>query len=138
MPQKSRRMKNSTSNCYQQRGDQPRILSPALDETEENNYFDRKWNMNQVDPRPHLNEDDKSVISSFEHIDHEDKGHWCTDSYTIANRISKLYKGQDDDIFIFSRERSISESEKEEEQKDIKAPNNILLHHFNFKISEFH
>ena len=64
--------------------------------------------MNQVNPRPDLNEDNKSVISSFEHIDNE-IGHWCTDSYIIANRISKLYKGQDDDIFIFSRERSISE-----------------------------
>ena len=64
--------------------------------------------MNQVNPRPDLNEDNKSVISSFEHIDYG-LGHWCTDSYIIANRISKLYKGQDDDIFIFSRERSISE-----------------------------
>ena len=38
---------------------------------------------------------------------------WCSATFTIANRMSKLYLGQDDDIFIFARDRTVPEQEKE-------------------------
>ena len=38
---------------------------------------------------------------------------WCTETFTIANRMSKLYLGQDNDIFIFSRDRTVPEPKNE-------------------------
>ena len=58
--------------------------------------------MNEVNPDPIMNENKKSVIASFEHIDNE-AGFWCTESFTVTNRISRLYKGVEDEIYIFSR-----------------------------------
>ena len=52
----------------------------------------KEWKMNEVNPDPIMNENKKSVIASFEHIDNE-AGFWCTESFTVTNRISRLYKG---------------------------------------------
>ena len=72
--------------------------------------------MKEVNPDPILNENKKSVIASFEHVD-DGTGFWCTESFTITNRISRLYKGQDNEIYLFSRAGPTSESEWKHGQK---------------------
>ena len=67
----------------------PRFLSPKF--VEEGEKFYKKWDMNQVDPDPVLNENKKSVIASFEHLNQEKDEYWCKEAFTIAKRISKLY-----------------------------------------------
>ena len=78
--------------------------------------------MEQVNPDAAGNQVNKSIISSYEHIDDE-SGYCCTKSFTIANRFSRLYKGQDGDIYIFAREHPITEDS---------VTNNIQLHVFKF------
>ena len=62
----------------------------SLSDTFEEKYpkFYKKWDMNQVNPDPVLNESKKSIISSFEHMYHGVNEYWCTESVTIANRMS--------------------------------------------------
>ena len=78
--------------------------------------------MEQVNPDAAGNQLNKSIISSYEHIDDE-SGYCCTKSFTITNRFSRLYKGQDGDIYIFAREHPITEDS---------VTNNIQLHVFKF------
>ena len=85
-------------------------------ENENHNDAWKEWKMKEVNPEPILNENKKSVIASFEHIDDE-AGFWCTESFTITNRISRLYKGQDSEIYLFSRAGPTSESEWKQGQK---------------------
>lgn len=69
----------------------PRFLSPtSVGEEGEHHY--KEWKMEQINPDPILNKDNKSVIASFEALESE-KGFWCKESFTITNRMSKLYKG---------------------------------------------
>ena len=90
--------------------------------------------MNEVNPDPISNENKKSVIASFEHIDNE-SGFWCRESFTITNRMSRLYKGQDGDIYIFSRAGPTSESEWKVGEKQFEGTNDIQLHLFSFVIN---
>jgi len=91
---------------------------------EEGEHF-KNWKFDVVNnPDPILNEVNRSVIASYELID-EKIGYWCTKSFEITNRMSKLYKGQDDDIFIFSRVNSTSETQSKEGQSKAERTNHI-------------
>ena len=83
--------------------------------------------MNQINPDPSANELNKSTIACYEYTDNN---YYCTQSFTIANRMSKLYTGQDGDVFIFSRDRPTTDLETEGADKEVN--NNIQLHVFRF------
>ena len=94
----------------------PRILKTTTPEADGEHI--REWKMEGVNPDPLRNEFNKSTVASFEHINNE-KGYWCTKSYDIVNRISRLYKGQDGHIFTFSSVTPISKSDLKKEEKDV-------------------
>ena len=107
----------------------PTLLHPTptgLTDEDLNNY---EWKMDQVNPDPIVNKLNKSIISIFEHNDDE-IGYWCKRSFTISNRISKFYEGQDGQNYIFARESPVADSESKRDETCQKATNNILLHIF--------
>lgn len=89
--------------------------------------------MDQVNADPVLNEANISEIASYELIDGE-SGYWCAESFTISNRISKLYKGSDGHVFIFSR---VSDEDSNKEAAAAEGTNNIQLHVFRLLINVF-
>ena len=80
--------------------------------------------MSEISPDPIVNESNKSVIASFELINNE-SGFWCTESFTISNRMSRLYEGSDGDSFIFTKVNPRSKSEIAGEQREAEGTSDI-------------